>query len=127
MDSKQAKVGPRPASTKEVRSAGLAPVNAVKDMAGKIRNMLPFSPAKEGPLKDLDKLDFGGPIVSSIRHDIGNVQGAMGDMLTPSPAGAGTGTRGTANIYFDVDGRTMAKIIGQPLTDEIRLKTGMRL
>ena len=39
---------------------------------------------------------------------------------------AGSGG-GTASIYFDVDGRTMAKIIGQPLTDEIRLKTGMRL
>ena len=113
--------------TDGIKSMAMAPVNAVKDMAGKIRNILPFSPAKEGPLKDLDKLDFGGPIVSSIRHDIGNVRGSMGDMLTPSPAGAGAGGGGTANIYFDVDGRTMAKIIGQPLTDEIRLKTGMRL
>ena len=113
--------------TDGIKSMAMKPVDAVKDMAGRIRNMLPFSPAKEGPLKDLDKLDFGGPIVSSIRHDIGDVRGAMGDMLTPSPAGAGTGGGGSANIYFDVDGRTMAKIIGQPLTDEIRLKTGMRL
>lgn len=30
----------------------------VSSMASTIRNKLPFSPAKEGPLKDLDKVDF---------------------------------------------------------------------
>lgn len=32
--------------------------NVVGDMAAQVRNKLPFSPAKEGPLKDLDKIDF---------------------------------------------------------------------
>lgn len=33
--------------------------DAIKDMAGAARDFLPFSPAKRGPFKDLDKLDFG--------------------------------------------------------------------
>ena len=32
----------------------------------------------------------------------------------------------TANIYVQVDGRTLARAIGQPLVDEIRLRTGAR-
>jgi TP901 family phage tail tape measure protein len=35
-------------------------------MASTIRNKLPFSPAKEGPLKDLDKLNFAGSINKSL-------------------------------------------------------------
>jgi len=33
----------------------------------------------------------------------------------------------TANIIFEVDGRTLARIIGEPLVDEIRLRTGVRI
>jgi len=33
----------------------------------------------------------------------------------------------TANIYVQVDGRTLASVIGQPLIDEIRLRTGAKL
>lgn len=36
-----------------IKSAVMAPVNAVKSGLGKIRNMLPFSDAKEGPLSEL--------------------------------------------------------------------------
>lgn len=43
----------------------------------------------------------------------------------PRVAGAG-GSPMVANIYFEVDGRTMARIVGQPLVEEIRLRTGMR-
>jgi len=32
----------------------------------------------------------------------------------------------TANITFQIDGRTLARILGQPLVDEIRLRTGAR-
>lgn len=32
----------------------------------------------------------------------------------------------TANIYFQVEGRTLARLIGQPLIDELRLKTGIK-
>ncbi|MDQ0273964.1 phage tail protein, partial [Cytobacillus purgationiresistens] len=36
-------------------------LSTVKDIAGKIRDFLPFSPAKVGPLSDLNKLDFASP------------------------------------------------------------------
>ena len=112
--------------TDGIKAVAMGPVNAIKDVAGNIRNMLPFSPAKEGPLKDLDKLDFGGPIEKSIRHDIGSVQGAMGDMLhLPAMAGAGNGQ--SVNIFVELDGRTIAKAVGQPLVDEIRARTGLRI
>ncbi len=43
---------------KGIMSAALAPVRAVQGVVQKIRNLLPFSPAKEGPLKDLAKTGF---------------------------------------------------------------------
>lgn len=36
-----------------IKSVALKPVEAIKSITQKIRNFLPFSPAKEGPLKDL--------------------------------------------------------------------------
>lgn len=47
-----------------------------------------------------------------------------------SGAGLATATAGayrTANITVTLDGRTIAKAVGQPLVDEIRLKTGLKL
>ncbi|MGD9850103.1 MAG: phage tail tape measure protein [Nitrospirales bacterium] len=40
---------------KGLASRAQAAVDAVGEMVGKVRNFLPFSPAKEGPLRDLDK------------------------------------------------------------------------
>ena len=55
--------------------------NAVTNVVSSVRNLLPFSPAKEGPLSDLDKLDFGGPIATSIEADTKNIQHKMQSML----------------------------------------------
>jgi phage-related protein len=65
-----------------IKSAASAVLNAVKSLAQKARNFLPFSPAKEGPLSDLDHLDFGGPITDSINKAIPMVKGLMGDLLS---------------------------------------------
>ncbi|MCG2614897.1 phage tail tape measure protein [Terrimonas sp. NA20] len=43
------------------------PVNKVKDMVGKIRKYLPFSPAKEGPLRDIHRIRLVETIAESIR------------------------------------------------------------
>jgi len=43
------------------------PINKVKDMVGKIRKYLPFSPAKEGPLRDIHKIRLVETIAESIR------------------------------------------------------------
>ena len=39
----------------------------------------------------------------------------------------GLGGYKTANIYFQLDGRTLARIMGQELVDDIRLRTGARM
>ncbi|WP_085508801.1 phage tail protein [Thalassobacillus devorans] len=39
----------------------------VSEITSAIRDYWPFSPAKEGALRDLNKLNFGGPIVDSLK------------------------------------------------------------
>lgn len=54
---------------------------AMKNVVKKARDMLPFSPAKEGPLKDLNKLDFGNPISDSILKARSAVQSSLNKIL----------------------------------------------
>lgn len=56
--------------------------DAISNVAEKAREFLPFSPAKVGPLSDLDKLDFGGPITDSIINATPNVKSSMSSMFT---------------------------------------------
>lgn len=42
--------------------------NQAASIAGTIRNYLPFSPAKVGPLKDIDKIDFASSINKSLER-----------------------------------------------------------
>ena len=68
------------------------PVEAIKGMAEKIRKFLPFSPAKEGPLRDIHKLKFAETIASSINdaplvNRMKNMAGkAFGQLKTLTPA-----------------------------------------
>ncbi|MFC4389147.1 hypothetical protein ACFOZ1_15300 [Gracilibacillus marinus] len=55
--------------------------DTISNVAGKVRDFLPFSPAKVGPLSDLDKLDFEGPIADSIDHSEEGIQGKMERLL----------------------------------------------
>jgi hypothetical protein len=55
---------------------------AVNKIAGMIRDFFPFSPAKEGPLSTLHRLDFAGPVTDSIARGKSAIQGAMRGMLT---------------------------------------------
>ncbi|NRG44833.1 hypothetical protein HRF87_08660, partial [Bacillus sp. CRN 9] len=41
-------------------------VSKTKGIVGAVRDLWPFSPAKEGPLSDIHRMDFGGPITKSI-------------------------------------------------------------
>lgn len=56
-------------------------LGTMSDIAGKVRDFLPFSPAKTGPLSDLDHLDFGGPISDSIKLAFPKVSGLMSELL----------------------------------------------
>lgn len=67
---------------KGVQSAVGSVLSTIESVAGQIRDFLPFSPAKVGPLSDLDKLDFGGPIADSIKLATPLVQHKMESMLS---------------------------------------------
>lgn len=54
---------------------------AISNVASKIRNFLPFSPAKEGPLQDLNKLNFGGTISDAIYSGEREIQRAMDSVV----------------------------------------------
>jgi len=51
-----------------IKSVAKKPVEAIKSVVSKIRRFLPFSPAKEGPLKDLHKTGF--KLVETIAQSI---------------------------------------------------------
>ena len=64
-----------------IKSAVGKVTGAISGIASKIRGFLPFSPAKEGPLKDINKLNFGGPIEDSMDAAIPNVQAKLNTLL----------------------------------------------
>lgn len=64
-----------------IKSAVGKVTGAIGDVMSKVRDYLPFSPAKVGPLKTLNKLDFGGPISDSIKNAIPVVNAMMGDLF----------------------------------------------
>jgi phage-related protein len=97
---------------KGIKNAAGAVLKAVKGLAQKARDFLPFSPAKEGPLSDLDKLDFGGPIADSLDKAIPKVKGLMGDLMTLPSVNISGGTNDqqasknnnfTQNLHFHGD------------------------
>ena len=56
--------------------------NVAQSMASTIRNQLPFSPAKEGPLRDINKLNFHGPIIESLEKAKSAIlQSFLGDLI----------------------------------------------
>lgn len=121
-----------------LRSKMSSVAEAASGLAGKIRGFLPFSPAKEGPLRDLDKLDFGGPIQDSIDRAIPNVQAEMTHLFkapsmefkgsrkspTPSYSNSESGApsfSGNINAVFEVDGRPFAKATAPYVSNEMEM------
>lgn len=106
--------------------------SAMSGVTKKIRDFLPFSPAKEGPLKDLNKLDFGGTISVGIDKGASEVQEAMEDMLQIPPQLKFTGevkgidTTGTqlldsGQIIVPVylEGREIARVTAPFMNEEL--------
>lgn len=62
-------------------SAISLPAKAINAVVSKFRKYLPFSPAKEGPLSDLDKLNFGGTITTGIYSGQDEINRAMEAVL----------------------------------------------
>jgi tape measure domain-containing protein len=99
--------------------------DAISGVVGKVRGFLPFSPAKEGPLKDLDKLDFGGTISVGIEQGADEVQKAMDEMLAFDVSKKAKyhdprynyetktyDSQQNQPIILQVDGKTFAQITG---------------
>ena len=50
-----------------IKSFAHKPIEAIKNMVQKIRNMLPFSPAKEGPLRDIHRIRLVETIMENVK------------------------------------------------------------
>lgn len=79
-----------------IKSLAMHPVETLKGIVQKMRNLLPFSPAKEGPFRDLHKIKLvetiaaaikPGPLVSAMRGAVSAAAGVSG----PRPGFAGAG------------------------------------
>jgi TP901 family phage tail tape measure protein len=81
--------------------------SAVANMTSAVRQYLPFSPAKEGALSDLDKVDIVGTIADNIDAAplLNRLNGALGQarsVLSPTSASGSTGSSGgsTAGVQI---------------------------
>jgi phage-related minor tail protein len=93
-----------------IENAAQSVINSVKNIAQKVRDFLPFSPAKTGPLSDLDKLDFGGPISDSLTSAIPAVTSLMNDLMRLPAITVGSdlnaanlATQGATNDTYNVN------------------------
>lgn len=96
-----------------IKSVFMYPINKVKEMVGKIRRFLPFSPAKEGALKDIHKIRLVETIAESIRpqallQKMKQVTGVAFNFLQGNngahKAGAvNQGASGGMNFHFEIN------------------------
>jgi hypothetical protein len=79
-----------------IKAMATRPVDAIKDMVKKIRDLLPFSPAKTGPLKDLHKVRIAetiaetvkpAPLVAAVKNMASQADDAIRGMLQPGSIG----------------------------------------
>lgn len=99
-------------------SAISLPVKAISAVVSKVRRFLPFSPAKEGPLSDLDQLNFGGTISTGIyagQSEIDRAMASVMDIPALSNLNASLGVKHT--VTTKNENRTNK----QPATFNIRL------
>lgn len=95
-----------------IKSTINKPIEAVQDMVQKIRNYLPFSPAKIGPLKDLNRVKISETIAQSVKINpitqamqrVGNavINGVSGNALQPAASVNNAGN--TYNFHFTLNG-----------------------
>jgi phage-related protein len=79
-----------------IKSMAMAPVKAVGSMFKKVRDLLPFSDAKKGPLSQLTH--NGGKIVTTLAEGVKSKAGTLHDTMTRTLNGVPNSVSGTANI-----------------------------
>jgi len=116
---------------KGIEALAMKPVEAMKSIVQKIRNLLPFSPAKEGPLKDIHRIKLIETIASSLSPDplftrIKDITLKVSQFAPPiglRPAFAGSTTI-TVNVgpiqVHGMEGSKVAQSIASDLEREIR-------
>ena len=102
-----------------IGDAANAPVDAVTGVVGDIRSRLPFSPAKEGPLQDIDKT--GPALVSTIADGVesegGQLTSALEATLGRTPLGMAAGA--AADAATDAAGSVGGQQIEVTVNNEI--------
>jgi hypothetical protein len=116
---------------KGIESLAMKPVEAMKNIVQKIRNLLPFSPAKEGPLRDIHRIKLIETIAAGLNADpiltrmkdiaikVSQFAPAVG--LRPALAGSTTITVNIGPIQvYGTEGGKVAQSIASDLEREIR-------
>lgn len=117
----------------------------VSEAADTVTRYWPFSPAKEGPLASNPLDEAGANLMVDLARGIESAAGEVNQAtegvaeaaVTPSAtdiAGLRTnqrsvalrGSRGGQTIVVELDSEVLAEAVGDPLADEIRVRTGMR-
>lgn len=99
-------------------SAISLPVKAISAVVSKVRRYLPFSPAKEGPLSDLDRLNFGGTISTGIYSGQSEINRAMASVMDIP---ALSNLNASLGVKHSVTTRNENRTNKQPATFNIRL------
>lgn len=86
-----------------IKSMAMAPINGVKWVAQKIRDLFPFSPAKDGPLRDIHKIKLVETIAQSVKaaplvNAMKNVAGSVA--MAGGPSGNGGGHSGAPTLHY---------------------------
>lgn len=94
---------------KGIKSVVHKPVEAIKGMVSKIRDYLPFSPAKTGALKDIHRIRLvetiaqsikASPLIKAMSHVTDQVFHYKGQQFNPVPVVAGNREPGPVTIHF---------------------------
>ncbi|MBX0312794.1 MAG: phage tail tape measure protein [Sulfurihydrogenibium sp.] len=96
-----------------IKSVANKPVEVMRSIVQKIRNLLPFSPAKEGPLRDLHRIKLIETIADTIKPSplIERMQNVLSKALLPVPlmASSVSSTRTpTSNISVHIGNITIS-------------------
>lgn len=93
---------------KGIKAVVNKPIEAIREMVGKIRDYLPFSPAKTGALKDIHRIRLietiaqsikAGPLINAISRVTEQVFHFKGQPFSPVPAYA-NGQPGNVTLHF---------------------------
>lgn len=105
------------AIAKGIWAVATAPIKGIEYIVKKIRNHLPFSPAKEGPLRDIHKIKLVETIAQSITPKpvldaMRNVTGSLFNQLnhqSPATQTTGAGAPVSFNITVNLSGTATRK------------------